>query len=214
MHGSPLPLTELQLDVFRELVNIGVGQAAGILNRMINSHIRLQAPETRVLDSSGLSDYLAGAGSDRVGAVVMDFQGGFAGTAALIFPPDSASSLVSMIIGEEEFPLDQDSLRIGTLQEVGNIVLNGVLGTFGNILAEHVDYSTPGYFEDAVSNLGLTGPGGDPVVVLMARTPFLFEDKHLRGEVLLVFLMSTFHVVLEAVDRIASGEQTMPPLTS
>ncbi len=210
--ASPVQITELQIDVFKELVNIGVGHAAGILNGMIHSHIRLQAPETRILDGTGLAEYLAGAGRDRVSAVVLDFQSDFSGTAALIFPPESATSLVSMLIGEEDFPLDQDSLRIGTLQEVGNIVLNGVLGTFGNILREHIDYSPPGYFEDAVSNLGLAGHDGQPVVVLMARTPFWFEDKHIQGEVLLVFLMSTFHVVLEAVDRIASGEQIMPPL--
>ena len=212
MSGRPAPLTELQLDVLRELVNIGVGHAAGILNRMIHSHIRLQAPETRILDDDGLAEYLLAAGRDQVSAVVLDFQSDFSGTAALIFPPESATSLVSMLIGEDDFPLDQDSLRIGTLQEVGNIVLNGVLGTFGNILGEHIDYSPPGYFEDAVSNLGLAGRDGEPVVVLLCRTPFWFEDKQIQGEVLLVFLMSTFHVVLEALDRIASGEQTLPPL--
>lgn len=209
---SSVELTELQLDVLRELVNIGVGHAAGILNRMIHSHIRLQTPETKVLDSQGLNEYLAAAGHDRVSAVVLDFQSDFSGTAALIFPPESATSLVSLLIGEEDYPLDQDSLRIGTLQEVGNIVLNGVLGTFGNILREHIDYTTPGYFEDDVNNLGLAGRDDEPVVVIMARTPFWFEDKHIRGEVLLVFLMSTFHIVLQAVDRIASGEQTLPPL--
>jgi chemotaxis protein CheC len=43
-----MKLTARQLDALQELVNIGIGQAAGILNDMIDSPIRLQIPYVQI----------------------------------------------------------------------------------------------------------------------------------------------------------------------
>ena len=41
-------LTEFQFDALTEVINIGVGRAASILNEMIETHISLQIPEIKV----------------------------------------------------------------------------------------------------------------------------------------------------------------------
>ncbi|MFP5259477.1 MAG: chemotaxis protein CheC, partial [Acidobacteriota bacterium] len=54
-----MSLSSLQLDILQELINIGVGRAAGMLNQMVNTHIQLQVPVLRVLTPKQLADQYA-----------------------------------------------------------------------------------------------------------------------------------------------------------
>ncbi|NEO26772.1 MAG: chemotaxis protein CheC, partial [Kamptonema sp. SIO4C4] len=88
----------MQLDALQELVNIGVGQAAGTLNEMVQSHIHLKVPEVSVLSlqeaQSTLESRLNG---EFLSSVQLQFHGNFAGVAQLIFPTDSATKLVTIL---------------------------------------------------------------------------------------------------------------------
>ena len=97
-----------------------------MLNQMVNTHIQLQVPVLRVLSQSELTALYTTRPSTVFSAVQLSFSGEFAGVSALIFPPESASKLVSVVLGREAVP-ENDQMRAGTLQEVGNIVLNGVM---------------------------------------------------------------------------------------
>ena len=52
-------LTEKQFDALQELVNIGVGRAAGMLNQMVDSRIILEIPYIKVLNAADLHKELA-----------------------------------------------------------------------------------------------------------------------------------------------------------
>lgn len=197
MHLSPY-----QLDVLQELINIGVGKAASMINRMTATHVRLQVPELTVLSLEDLVAHYHDRDTDTFAAVKLAFTGYFSGASALLFPPDSAAKLVSIIIGQEELPLDMDSLRIGTLQEVGNIVLNGVMGSLGNILQEHLMYSSLDYYEGDVLSL-LQGDKSAPSTVLLARTSFDLEQHSIGGDIIIVFQLGSFDSLVKAIDRIA-----------
>ncbi len=56
-----------------------------------------------------------------------------------------------MLAGDGE-QLDMDALRAGTFCEVGNIVLNGVMGSISNMLNFDFDYSVPEYLETNSEN--------------------------------------------------------------
>jgi chemotaxis protein CheY-P-specific phosphatase CheC len=40
-----------QLDALRELINIGIGRAAGVLNEMLSAHIQLYVPDVEILSA-------------------------------------------------------------------------------------------------------------------------------------------------------------------
>lgn len=130
-----------QEDAVKELVNIGIGQASGILNEMLQTHIGLRVPEVTLTSAE---EYCPQAGEgERVSALQLGFEGGFDGSATLVFPRKDAAKLVSGLTGEEYGPEDLDSLTAGTLCEVGNIVLNSVIGAMSNVLHQTVLYSLP-----------------------------------------------------------------------
>lgn len=194
-------ISPAQIDALKELINIGVGKAAGVLSEMVSCHIRLQVPFIKILPVNDLKVEMVELGRHRISAVKLGFKGPFAGSAALVFPPDSASKLVSVLTGEEPGSVDLDSVRVGTLSEVGNIVINGVMGSIANVLKEHIDYSLPNYVEDNISNLLDMEGQASFTTVLLARTRFIIEQLHIEGDILLIFEVGSFDALIAAIDR-------------
>lgn len=195
-------LTAAQMDTLKELFNIGIGRAAGILNEMTNLHIRLQVPFIKVLSHKEVKKEVEELGSFRVAAVRLSFKGPFSGTVALVFPPDSASKLVAVLTGEEPGTPDLDSVRAGTLSEVGNIVINGIMGSIVNVLNEQIEYSIPTYVEDTIDNLVALNGAAINSIVILARTRFTIEQIQVEGDIILLFEVGTFNALIAAIDKI------------
>ncbi|MFN6559233.1 MAG: chemotaxis protein CheX [Nostoc sp. ChiSLP01] len=194
-------VTAEELDALQELINIGVGRAASLLNEMVDSHIQLQIPLVKVLTVSDAYQELAPRFHDESLATVrLGFTGSFYGTAGLIFPTDSASTLVSVLTGEEPGSADLDAVKISTLSEIGNIVINGVMGSLTNVLKQHVNYTLPIYLEDTIENLLLsTDENNSKILVAQAR--FAIEQLEILGDILLIFLVGTFDVLINAINE-------------
>ncbi|TAL24228.1 MAG: chemotaxis protein CheC [Nitrospirae bacterium] len=200
-----MKLTVEQGDALKELINIGVGRAAGVLSEMVRCNIKLQVPFIKILLPAELKKEMEELGRYRVAAVRLGFKGPFSGSAALVFPPDSASKLVAVLTGEEFAAADLDSVRVGTLSEVGNIVINGVMGSISNVLKQSINYSLPNYMEDNVDNL-LTLDKRDPnATVMLARTRFTIERLYVEGDIILIFEVGSFDALLEAINKDYGG---------
>ena len=196
-----------QLDVLSELINIGVGRAAGMLNEMLGSPIELIVPSIKVCRVSELARELEQQSGDGVYAFVrLPFQGTIHGTAALVFPPDSAAQVVAAVTGEELGTSDLDSVRSGTLSEVGNIVINGVMGSLCNLLHMALTYELPSYFEGSPDDLVARQLSATDPTMLLAQTRFTVRDLEIKGTILLVFEVRSFDALLEAVDRVDSAD--------
>ncbi|GAB1544849.1 chemotaxis protein CheC [Scytonema sp. NUACC21] len=193
-------LTADQIDAIQELVNIGVGRAASVFNEMLDAYIRLQVPYINVgLPLELQSELEATFGKERVAAVRQDFSGSFSGIAELVFPTTSASTLVAMLTGEEPGTPDLDAVTIGTLSEVGNILINSVIGSISNLLRQRLDYSLPTYIEDTVEHLIISSNINSNKTILVAQTQFTIEQLQIRGDIILIFEVGAFDVLLQAI---------------
>ena len=201
-----MKLSTRQLDALQELVNIGIGQAAGVLNDMIDSPIRLQIPYLQILTPIDVEEELEQhLNGEQIAAVQLKFTGSFGGIAQLVFPTNSAALLVTMLTGEEVGTHDLDSVKIGTLSEVGNIVINGVMGAISNVLQQRLNYAIPTYSEGTIANL-LTSAGlATDTVVLLAQTSFMIERLHIEGDIILIFNVNSFDTLLTAINQLAGG---------
>ena len=138
-------------DALKEIINVGVGRAAGMLNELLNNHIELEVPRVDVIPFSEVEREFCLMGSQSVSAVRLRFKGPITGVSSLVFPTDSAAKLVDILMGEESLSADLDSIKIGTLSEVGNIILNAVMAAFGNLLETRLIYTIPAYMEGSMS---------------------------------------------------------------
>ncbi|MFP4102501.1 chemotaxis protein CheC [Coleofasciculus sp.] len=198
-------LTPDQIDGIQEVVNIGVGRAASVLNEMLEAPISLQVPYIKIGSSLDFqSEMETRLGGERVAAVRQDFSGSFAGLAELVFPTDSASILAAVLTGEELGTPDLDAVRIGTLSEIGNILINSVIGSISNVLNQRLDYAIPSYIEDTVENLINVGDNQQDNTILLAQTQFFIEQLQIRGDIILVFEVGSFDVLLDAIAMLTS----------
>jgi chemotaxis protein CheC len=195
-----------QLDTLQEFINIGVGRAASILNEMLDCHISLKIPEIEVLNIAQLTEKLEKRFSSFEGhsfsTVRLKFAGEFCGTAELLFPTESASTLISILTGEAPNSPDLDAVKIGTLSEVGNIVINGVMGSVSNLLGHHLRYAIPVYSEDTIQNLLMQNwQGYIDTIFLLAQTCFEIKQLSIMGDIILIFEVSSFGALVDAIDR-------------
>jgi len=199
-------VTGNDIDALKELINIGVGRAAGSLNRMLKTHISLQVPYVKIFSPLELKDEIAKEfNAGKLSAVRLVFRGPFTGNASLVFPPDSAAKLVDIVTGEEPGTADLDALRIGALTEVGNIVLNGVMGSIGNILKQHIRYSLPTYSENTIEDLLTLNVADSTTTIVLAQTHFVIEQFKIEGDIVLLFEVGSFDALLVAIDSIRPG---------
>ncbi|MDA8432971.1 MAG: hypothetical protein M0Z60_08415 [Nitrospiraceae bacterium] len=200
-----MPPTEYQLDSLRELINIGVGRAARVLSEMVNARIVLQVPFIKLLTAANLRNEVGHLGEGHLSAVRLGFRGPFSGTAALVFPPDSASKLVAILTGEEMGTPDLDSVRVGTLSEVGNIVINGVMGSIANVLKLQMNYTLPTYSEDSIENLMTPADALPDATVVLAHTRFTVEHLQIEGDIVLIFEVGSFSALMDAINTDPGG---------
>ena len=196
-----MQLTEDQIDALKELVNIGVGRAASVLNEIVNAYIKLQIPFIKVLTPQELQQELKQRFDDDIlSAVQLRFSGSFRGIAELVFPKESAKVLVAIVTGENSGDQDLDAVKIGTLSEVGNIIINGVIGSISNVLRQQMNYGVPQYIEDKIENL-LSGDIQSDDAILLAQTQFTIEELRIIGNIILIFEVKSFDALLAAISQ-------------
>ncbi|MBD3306541.1 chemotaxis protein CheC [candidate division KSB3 bacterium] len=196
-----MSLTAYQLDALTELINIGVGRAAGMLNQILEAHVQLNVPSIQIFPYSHIEHALQTITANALSIVSLGFKGSFSGTALLAFPSGSASQLVDVLTGEEsEIEDDLDSIRVGVLTEVGNIVLNGVMGSLSNVLQEHFSYSIPVYIEDTIAHLVDENNLDAESTLILAKTELVIKKFHIKGNIILLFRVGLFNTLIDSLE--------------
>jgi chemotaxis protein CheC len=194
------PIGEAHLADLAEVVNIGLGRAAAALNDLTASHVELSAPQVELVAVPDLPKALGRLAQDAISSVQMGFRGGLEGCAFLVFPQPSAAKLVSVVSGEEAAGGDLGGLRSATLTEIGNVLINAVMGTMANLVGRPLRYSLPVYAEEPVmALLSAQRPVEKPLIVV-AKTRFRIETLQVEGNLLLLFEMTSFTSLVKGIE--------------
>ena len=196
-----MQLSRSQIDALKEMVNIGVGHAAGVLNAMLNSRVQLHVPIVEMMNYEQLQSKIRSLDAGNLSSVRLGFKGPFSGNASLVFPAEEAVKLVSILTGVEADSSALTDMRVATLTEVGNIVLNGVMGAIGSELKLHVYYSVPIYVDNPFEIILSTQQTQAYANVVWVQTSFTLESESIVGDIILVFEVGSLDLLLEAVNQ-------------
>lgn len=198
-----IELTTMQVDALTEIVNIGVGRAANSLSDIVGEHISLKVPRVDVFMLEKLPEALAAFEQDRHSSVTQEFRGDFKGTSALVFPPESALRLVTALAGEETDHSTLDAVRSGTLVEIGNIVINAILGTMGNMLGSNFIFSLPEYREikDIKNILAMNGQRIETGFIMLAEANFHISSLEINGYIFILFKLDSLKSLISMIDQ-------------
>jgi chemotaxis protein CheC len=189
-----------QEDAIKEFINIGAGHAAGALSDLTETHVKLSIPAIKVVKLADLKKEDESLSKDVASSVRINFKGFSDGTAALVFPPASALKLVSLVSDEEFGTPDMDSVQAGILTEIGNIILNHILGAIGNIFQQHLEYNVANYVEGKIINLIEPEDSVPDLVIMIIDTQFNLKELEITGDIVIFFKLGSLDKFIEAVE--------------
>lgn len=132
----------------------------------------------------------------------------------MIFPSKSGAKLVALLTGEDPEPGHLERMRAEVLTEVGNILLNGLMGSITNIVHEHLDYGLPVYLEETAKGLMESFHAMPEAAVLLAQAQFFigkssFEigGERIDGEITILLGVDSLAHLLDRVQRLGEEAQ-------
>jgi chemotaxis protein CheC len=196
-------LSPAQHDALVELLNIGFGRAGASLSSLTGHRVLLEVPHVAIHPVDQLNTTLVEFMSGEVASVHQEFRGPVGGDAMLLLDPVAAATLKELLTSEPALPLSLDTSAREVLTEVGNILLNACLGTFGNLLRIPVSFSVP---DIDVANIRavvdrLIGAGDAFRYALVVTAGFRLRDAEVTGYVVIVLTVQSLTRLLVAVEQ-------------
>jgi chemotaxis protein CheC len=174
------------------LINAGVQQGAEVLNAMLNSPIKLETPILSVVGMEELKKQLKSEYRGTLAGVRMGYAGELSGEVELIFNTAEAARLASAITEDLGPETDLDGLRAATISEVGNVVINAIIGTMSNSLGLHLNFSVPQYMEGEIDTLLQRTEEIKSSMAILVKTRFSINKLDISGHILLFFTLGAF----------------------
>jgi chemotaxis protein CheC len=196
-------LTDVQRDALVELLNIGFGRAAASLSELTGHRVLLDVPHVSIHPIQDLAVALRSLVDDNVATVHQIFSGPVGGDALLVLDYAAAGMLKELLTNEPSLPLPIDASGREVLTEVGNILLNACLGTFGNILQVQVSFSVPHLNLDtlhAVMQSLLVNREGLRYA-LVVHAGFRLRDAEVTGYLIIVLSVASLDRLIRAVEN-------------
>ena len=197
-----MELTSVQQDALIELLNIGFGRAAASLSELTGHRVVLEVPEVSIHPIAELKPVLSRVTTEEVASVHQIFSGPVAGDALLILNHSAAGMLKQLLTDEPALPLVVDASAREVLTEVGNILLNACLGTFGNLLKVQVSFSVPHLNLDTLHGVlqSLMINRETLRYALLVHAGFRLRDAEVRGMLVIVLSVASLDKLIRAVE--------------
>jgi len=195
-------LTAIQQDALVELLNIGFGRAASSLSQLTGHRVLLEVPEVTIHPVEEVSRALGRVITENVASVHQIFSGPVSGDALLMIDQTGAGMLKELLTNEPALPLAIDASAREVITEVGNILLNACLGTFGNLLNVQVAFSVPHLTLESVGaileSLRINHEGVRYALVVHAG--FKLRHAQVRGYLVIVLSVASLDRLIREVE--------------
>jgi len=144
-------INETHIDVLREIANIGSGNAASSLSRMIGHKVNISIPDIGILGFNEAYEALGGPEAIMVGTLLM-LRDGLDGMIMFLLPIEVVCDLVNMLMFTEIKSYDEiDDMGFSVINEVSNIMSASFVTAISDMTDISIDISPP---EAALDMLG------------------------------------------------------------
>jgi chemotaxis protein CheC len=154
---SRIPLlTNIQLDAIREIGNIGAGNAATALSKLLGRVVEMDVPKVEMISIYELSEYY-GSPTTPVASVFMHSEGKFSCSVVFIDSEIGAKEMIKMWLNvycggftTEDLP---DEMLDSGLAELGNVIIGSLLGAINALIGTEFQMSVPGVAHDMLGSI-------------------------------------------------------------
>ncbi|MBM7692242.1 chemotaxis protein CheC [Peribacillus deserti] len=210
IHG----ITHLQLDILKEIGNIGAGNAATALSRLLNKKVDMKVPDVRTVSFDEMME-MAGGSETVVAIVFFRIEGEAPGSMFFLLPLKQASSFISQLTGEETSCEEQpvySELASSALKELGNILAGSYLTALSDFTNLNIYPSIPYMAIDmagAVISQGLIEISHAADYAIVINTALKEENgndmNHINGQFYLIPDPDSFEIIFQSLGAIENG---------
>lgn len=122
------------LDILKEVGNIGAGNAATALSKILNRTIDMNVPHVKVVSFDEMMDMVGGP-DNVIASVFLRIEGDAPGSMYFMLPLEQAARFIAKMTGEDDFSFDEppfSELSMSALQELGNILSGSYLSALSD----------------------------------------------------------------------------------
>lgn len=193
---------DFQLDVLKEVGNIGAGNAATALSKLLNRPVDMQVPLVNMLPFEEIIEALGGS-EQIVLTIFLRVTGDAPGNMFFILTKQSAKQLLKHLAGIEiqndEF---YSEMELSALNEIGNILAGSYLSSLADFTKLSMSPSVPSLAIDmlgAVISYGLIQYGEMGDRALFIDTKFFEGNDAVEGHFFLVPDPDSFDKIFSAL---------------
>ncbi len=146
-------MDDMQIDMLKEIANIGTGNAATSLATMLGKTVNITVPKISFLDYSTISDSLGGPEHVMAGLMLM-LDKDVKGMMILLMQEDFAQMAIHTLLGQDFTSFtDLDEMSMSAMCEIGNIVAASYVNAVSLCTGLTIDISPPEICIDMVGSI-------------------------------------------------------------
>ncbi|HAF0292622.1 TPA: CheY-P-specific phosphatase CheC, partial [Salmonella enterica subsp. enterica serovar Typhimurium var. 5-] len=129
-----IKISDMHLDILKEVGNIGAGHAATALSTLLNKKVDMKVPNVRVVSFDEMME-MAGGAESVIASVFLRIEGDAPGSMFFVLPLEQAEKFIRSLIGDQSFSFSNpvvSDLALSALQEMGNILSGSYLSSLSD----------------------------------------------------------------------------------
>ena len=199
-----MKLNDRQTDALTELINIAFSRTASSLSQITGHRVLVEVPKLSIHPMDELSTILESLMGVDIATVHQIFTGSVSGDAFLVINADGAKTLSHLLTDQQTRGKKLDTSAREVLTEVGNILLNACLGTFGNMLQMRIQFSVPRLhvheLGDKLTSLVIGEEEMRYALVIAAK--FKVRDSEVSGYLVIVLGVSSLDLLIKEIEKL------------
>lgn len=191
----------LVLDVLKEIGNIGAGNAATALAKMIDRKVDMKVPKVSVLDFKEVPELLGGE-ETQVCGIFFKIEGDINGSIMFLLEMESAFHLIDLLMPREEHTMDE--FTFSALREIGNILSGSYISSLSGLTNLNMHISVPSLCIDMAGAI-LSVPAihfgqiGDKILIIENQFIEPDENEAVRGFFFLIPDVESYDILFKSL---------------
>lgn len=195
-------MNTMVLDVLKEIGNIGAGNAATALAKMINKKVDMKVPQVTVMDVQDVPELLGGEEVEVCG-IFFKLEGDMEGSIMFILTLDAAKTLIRLMMpGFDTGTIDE--FAVSALKEIGNILAGSYISSLSGLTSLNIKISIPSLAVDMAGAI-LSVPAvhfglvGDKILIIQNEFIECQENESVEGFFFLIPEVDSYDILLRSI---------------
>ena len=157
--SSESNVSDMHLDVLKEIGNIGAAHAATSLSQLLERKIDMHVPSVKLVSFDEIFE-LAGGADETVVGIYLRIEGDLTGSMFFMLSVESANHFVQILTRDQSFDFHSppfSEMGVSAMQELGNILSGSYLAALSDFTGLKIQPTVPSLGVDMVGAIVSVG---------------------------------------------------------